>query len=351
MNPGKARIKDIARLAGVSIGTIDRVLHNRGEVSEKTKEKVQKILRDTNYSPNVMARALKSRKSYHIVSLLPEATEINSYWIKHPAGMDRAVAELEPFPVELTKMNFDMQSEADFQRKSDEVLELHPDGILLAPIFKSESVGFCRTLTERKIPFVFIDSFIRDTGFLSYIGEDVYLSGRVAGELTDLVTEPGKNILIVNIARNLTNVHHLKNRTKGFLGYLDDSGIKSAGTLSISIKEPTEKEVSSDMESVLSRHPETGSVFITGSKSYLIANYLKRCGRKDINIIGYDLLDENVSLLKEGIIKFLIGQRPEEQAYLGIKKLMDYLSMNKIPEKYQYLPVDIISSQNVDFFI
>ena len=40
MPSGKTRIKDIARLAGVSIGTVDRVLHERGEVSEKTRLKV-----------------------------------------------------------------------------------------------------------------------------------------------------------------------------------------------------------------------------------------------------------------------------------------------------------------------
>jgi LacI family transcriptional regulator len=85
----KARIKDIARLAGVSIGTVDRVIHERGEVAEKTRQKVQKILNETNYSPNVMAQVLKSKKRFHLVSLLPEPTEVNSFWKKHPMGISR----------------------------------------------------------------------------------------------------------------------------------------------------------------------------------------------------------------------------------------------------------------------
>ena len=60
----KTRIKDIARLAGVSIGTVDRVLHERGEVAVRTREKVKLILKETNYSPNVMAQVLKSRKGH-----------------------------------------------------------------------------------------------------------------------------------------------------------------------------------------------------------------------------------------------------------------------------------------------
>ena len=53
--PDKIRIKDIARLANVSTGTVDRVLHNRGEVSAKSREKVEKVLKEINYQPNIYA--------------------------------------------------------------------------------------------------------------------------------------------------------------------------------------------------------------------------------------------------------------------------------------------------------
>ena len=56
--PDKIRIKDIARLANVSTGTVDRVLHNRGEVSAKSREKVEKVLKEINYQPNIYASAL-----------------------------------------------------------------------------------------------------------------------------------------------------------------------------------------------------------------------------------------------------------------------------------------------------
>src|SRR5512135_1912284 len=131
MSSRKARIKDIALLAGVSIGTVDRVIHNRGEVAEKTLQKVQRILKETNYSPNVMAQVLKSKKRFNIVSLLPEPTENNPFWQRHPLGMEKAVNELDPFPVTLTQVTFDMQNEEDFQDKAAAVLELMPDGVLL----------------------------------------------------------------------------------------------------------------------------------------------------------------------------------------------------------------------------
>jgi LacI family transcriptional regulator len=347
----KARIKDIAALAGVSIGTVDRVLHERGEVAEKTKQRIQKILEETNYSPNVMAQVLKSKKRFHLVSLLPEPTKDNTFWEKHPIGMIRAIEELNPFPVTLSQITFDISNEDDFQKKTDKVLNLYPDGVLLAPIFKSESIAFCSRLNKEKIPFVFVDGFIEDTDFLGYIGEDIFQSGRVAGQLIDMVTPEENDILIVNIAKNLQNVHHLNNRTQGFLSYFEKSGSNKGKKININIPDPSSESVRIAIDKVFKKNPGIGSIFISGSKSYLIAGYLQEKGLKFINLIGYDLLDMNIKYLRSGITRFLIGQRPEEQTYKGIKKLFEFLSLNKVPDKMEYLPVDIVTSENVDFFL
>jgi LacI family transcriptional regulator len=347
----KARLKDIATLAGVSIGTVDRVLHNRGEVSEKTMAKVRRILEETNYSPNVMAQVLKSRKRFHIVSLLPEPADDNLFWLKHPPGMARAMEELYPFPVTLSQVTFDLLSEDDFQKKATEVLKLKPDGVLLAPIFKSESALFCSHLHSEGIPFVFIDGLVEKTGFLAYVGENTFQSGRVAGQLIDMVTPPGADILIVTIARNIKNVHHLSKRSEGFMTFFNGTGLNNGDKIAVNIPEPTIESVKITLDDMLEKHPLIGSIFITGSRSYLIAGYLKKRGITSVSLIGYDLIDPNVKYLKSGIINFLISQRPEEQTSRGIRKLFEYLYFHKIPEKIEYLPVDIVSSENVDFFL
>lgn len=351
MPPKKARIKDIARMAGVSIGTVDRVIHDRGEVAEKTQIRVREILKETNYSPNLMAQVLKSKKRFHLVSLLPSPSENNPFWKKHPFGMMRAIDELDHFPVTLTQVTFDMQSEDDFQKKTNIVLDLNPDGVLLAPIFKSESIAFCTRLHKDKVPFVFIDGYIEDTDFLAYIGENIFQSGRVAGQLIDMVTPEKNDILVVTIARNIQNVHHLTNRTEGFLSYFQKSGKNNGKKIILNIPDPSYDVVQSTLDKAFMNNPGIGSIFITGSRSFLIALYLEQKGLKSIGLIGYDLLDSNVSFLKSGTTRFLIGQRPEEQTYKGIKKLFEYLSLHKIPEKIEYLPVDIVTSENVDFFL
>lgn len=351
MSQKKARIKDVAKLAGVSIGTVDRVIHNRGEVAIETRLKVESVLKETNYSPDLMAQVLKSRKIFNITSLLPEPDDIDSYWKKHQAGMSKAIRDLEPFQVILNQVTYNIQNEDIFQKKALEVLKSKPDGVILAPIFKNESIAFCTNLTRENIPFIFVDGFLENTQFLSYTGEDTFKSGRVAGQLTDMITKPDKDILIIVIARNIKNVHHLNNRTNGFIDYLEKSGMNKGKKLIINIPEPTKESIRKILDKTLKENPETASIFITGSRSFLIADYLEKNGIKHINLVGYDLLEKNIGYLKSGIIKFLLGQRPEEQSNKGIKKLFEYLSMRKIPKKLEYLPIDVVTSENVDFYI
>jgi LacI family transcriptional regulator len=347
----KARIKDIAVRAGVSIGTVDRVLHERGEVAERTRERILKIVKDLKYSPNYIARALKSTKKFHLVSLLPEPDEDNAFWIKHSLGLQRAMNELDPFPVKLSQVTYDLLNEKHFQQKAGNIVEMNPDGVILAPLFKAESIDFCNNLSRKHIPFVFLDGYLKESEFLSYTGEDIFQSARVAGQLTDLITPVNNDILIINMVKNLKNVQHLNIRTEGFLSYFSGSANNKGKIFKLSISDPVPENIRKEACKILMKNPEIRTIFVTGSKSYKIADFVESEGIGSFNLIGYDLLDKNVEYLKSGTIKFLIGQRPEEQAYKGIKKLFDFLSLNKVPAKMEYLPVDIVTSENVDFFI
>jgi LacI family transcriptional regulator len=135
------------------------------------------------------------------------------------------------------------------------------------------------------------------------------------------------------------------------LSYLEKSGENTGTKINISIQHPSTETVKSEMDKVFREYPDIGSIFVSGSKTYLIANYLEAKGLKNINLIGYDLHEMNVKYLKSGTIRFLIGQRPEEQSYKGVKKLFEYMSLSKIPDRIEYLPVDIVTSENVDFFL
>ena len=166
-----------------------------------------------------------------------------------------------------------------------------------------------------------------------------------------MITSGKGDILIVSIARNLHNVHHLEKRSEGFLSFLRDSGKNKGRKITLNIPDTSADLLDKCLDKAFLANPLIETVFITGSRSYLIASYLEKKGLTSINLIGYDLTDQNIRFLKTGVTKFLIGQRPEEQTYKGIKKLIDYVSFHRVPEKIEYLPVDIVTSENVDCFV
>ena len=89
---------------------------------------------------------------------------------------------------------------------------------------------------------------------------------------------------------------------------------------------------------------------MTNSRVSQLANYLKERKINNVRLIGYDLLPDNVRLLKEGYIDFLISQRPEEQGYTGVITLFNKIFLNKDVVRKHYMPIDIIAKENLDYY-
>ena len=85
----RVRIKDIAEEAGVSIGTVDRVLHDRGEVNKETKEKILDLVEKLNYTPNLVAKSLSLKKALRIALLLPYGGKVNPIGINRWKGSNK----------------------------------------------------------------------------------------------------------------------------------------------------------------------------------------------------------------------------------------------------------------------
>jgi LacI family transcriptional regulator len=86
----KTRIKDIAKMANVSVGTVDRVLHNRGEVSLETRKQVMSIVDQLGYTPNLIAKSLALKKNHEIAVLIPSSANDNPYWDMPLSGIKQA---------------------------------------------------------------------------------------------------------------------------------------------------------------------------------------------------------------------------------------------------------------------
>jgi LacI family transcriptional regulator len=332
----------------VSIGTVDRVLHNRGEVAESTRNRILGIIKDLDYQPNFLASTLASKRSALFATLFPKPPSPHEYWYKPVVGIKKRVSELSQYGIEVTPFTFSQTDPQSFISASNEILKLMPDGVIFAPFFKKESVSFINYLKELSIPFVFIDSEIKNAGQLGYIGQNSYQSGQVSGKLLDQVLREG-NILTIHFAREMDNQNHLVQREKGFYDWFSKNSGDNHKLFTTEVSDTNDTKWMEQIHQTIIKKNIRG-VFVTNSKVYFTGRLIEKYGLHYLKVIGHDLLKENIEYLKKDIVHFLICQRPEEQGYSAINKLFRHVIQKRETTNENYTSIDIIIKENVDFY-
>ena len=341
-------VKEIARRANVSIGTVDRALHNRIGVSQKTRDKIIAITNELDYRPNLLARRLASKKIIHLATLIPSISKDTSFWSVPLQGIEQAGVEIKQYNIKIDKYFFDQNDKDSFVNQAKKILRKKPNGILLAPHFIEESIEFTNKCKELGIPYVFIDSDIAGQDSLSYIGPHLYDSGYLAANLASYILRDDESVLLLNISKEIDNHYHLLRKAEGFKGYFKDNLIEKKIT-KMDIRDVDSSSIEKEISSVLSKNKDIRLVFVTNSRTSVVARCLKKLGKKLI-LIGYDFLDENIKALKAGEIDFLICQKPSEQAYRGIMALYKFIILEGRVDKIQFMPIDIITRENYQFY-
>lgn len=341
------RIKDIALKAGVSIGTVDRVLHKRGEVSEETKTRIQIIIDELDYRPNLLASSLASKKSILFATLMPKAENSDSYWSKPQLGVEKAINQLKAYGVRIQQFYFEMDDSASFSAEAEKMLLASPDGVMLAPWAKREAIQLTGKLDERKIPYIFIDANLQESHPAGFVVQSSFDSGFLAAKLIDWGVRERSIILLIHAARESDNASHLLQRERGFMRYFEEKN---------STHQIIKMEVAGCSDEIVNHLSEMGldpcevkGVFVTNSKVHLAADCFKmQCLTP--KIIGYDLIPKNISLLKEAKIDFLICQKPELQGFHAIQLLFDVIVKKENIRKENYTSIDLITKENIDFY-
>ena len=341
-------VKEIARRANVSIATVDRVIHNRTGVSEKTKNKINNIIKELDYQPNILASRLASRKIITVAILIPRVSDETDFWEAPLRGIQRADAEIKKYGVSITTFLFDLNDKNSFKTQAEKILTGHFNGILLAPSFIEESKQFVKVCNKQKIPYAFIDSNVPGQDNLCYIGPHLFQSGYVGAKLLTYRLKDSHKVLVVNISKEVDNYNYLQIE-EGFRSYFKDHKQPNE-IIRIDINETDNLSVTRDLTRLLIQHPDIEAIFVTNSRVFAVASFLKKSGRTDISLIGYDFLKENIRFLNEGLIDFLICHKPEEQGYRGLMALYQTLVMGSSVEKVYLMPIDIITKENQAFY-
>lgn len=346
----KITIIDVARKAGVSKGTVDRVVHNRGEVSEKSAEKVRKAIQELNYQPNLYASMLATRKAHVIVCVLPKFTK-GEFWEKLYDGFLQGGEHVTPLNIHTRVLLYDQYDPDSFNKVCKELLESSPSGVVLPPLFKNDTIDLTAKLKEKDIPYVFVDSKLEDSDYFAYYGMPMYKSGRLCANLLTerLRPEDVNEVAVIRINRDRTRRSDpTLERRAGFVDYME-SNFPGCRIHQVFIDTNKTDGIEAVLEEFFDSHPEIKLIVMFNSRIHLLADYLRNHPSEGRRVIGFDDLEKNVAAVKEDLVSILITEHIEEQTRNAVTTLADYIFMYKQPaRKDNYMHMDILTKYNLD---
>ena len=346
-------MKDIAEAVGISTGTVDRIIHNRGRYSEKTAEQVRKAMKDLNYIPNIHARGLKQTKKHIFGVVVPHGDQDGGYWRLVEEGVLKAADELVSFGNDIRVFPFDRYSSASCIDALSGALSSDAEGLLIAPCRPDDMRGL---LEHTDIPYIFIDTDIPDLKRrTAYIGQDSRQSGILSGKLMSLLitgkTSAGQGTYILIVDPPGSN-YHLYNRIEGFR-YFTGAVVPEIRLMTVKAEIDDEYHFHGRLEEFFVKNPGLPcGIFAANSSVYYIASFLEKKGDEytSVPLVGYDIIPGRESAVEKGTIDFILTQQPETQGYRGIIMLYDHIVLKKEISKEVIMPLNIITRENIHTF-
>lgn len=337
-------------MANVSVGTVDRVIHNRGEVAPDSYKKVMDILEKTGYKPNLLARTLGSHKTFTIAALVPNPDQ-DEYWALSAEGIKEASEEWTQYGVQVIPFYFDLYDKSSFHERAQMALQSELHGMLIAPIFYQESIELTQACKKGNIPFVLFNNNLPEAGALSFIGQDLFQSGQVGAGLLHQKEKPSGTFTILHVYDDIHHSIHLYEKEKGFKDYFAKEAGENIRVKSVDLNYLLESTLEKKLNDLLA-DPELRGLLVTTSKgAFIVSKLLERHGKNGIKLVAYDLLKENVHYLNKGIIDFLINQNSKRQAFIGIGQLANHLLFQKEVMENIFFPLEIITKQNLQSYL
>ena len=322
-----ATIKEIAARAGVSIGTVDRVLHNRGHVSPEKQEEILRLVKDLGYTPNASAQGLIiARKKLRLAffSLNPSQ---HPFFRELNAGARQEAERLRQYSVEV-----------DFYELSPGMTSVDPsslrvDGIAMVPLPQLQNIQ--DWAIEQKIPLTSVNS--RTAGCTAFVGCDYHQAGRIAAGLTGLISGGKGDVIIVSEGND--TVISYRDRIEGFCSELARCcpGMNADQRYFFINR--------TDLPKLPRQRP--AAFYLVNPGDYHICRTLHEYYTEPVPIITNDRPEECRKLMEEGIITATVCQQPEQQGALALSILVDLATGRQEAAGDHYTELSIHIPQNI----
>ncbi len=338
-----ATIKEIAALAGVSRGTVDRVLNNRGSVSPATAAKIKEIADALDYRPNragVVLAAQKKKLKLGVILFSPE----NPFYIDVLQGVKEKAEELADYncSVLVRQIPSDVKEQL---LAMDDLIRQEVSGIALAPFNDDLIRQKISWLYGKGIPTVTLNTDIENSHRLAYVGSHYAKSGETAAGLMHLMTQGQVNVGVITGSPNI--LCHTE-RIAGFISTLKKHNPR-ARIVDIVENHDDEFESYEKTLQLLKNYPEINALFFAAGGVHGGCRAVTALGLQGkIRIISFDNVPTTRELVEKEVISATICQQPALQGSKPLELLFAYLTAGQLPEKeHYYVDVDVRIKENI----
>ncbi|MDE6949466.1 MAG: substrate-binding domain-containing protein [Lachnospiraceae bacterium] len=325
-----ATIKEIAELAGVSRGTVDRVLNNRGSVNRETAEKIRAIVKQLGYKPNRAGIALAAQKNKYMIGIILFSRK-NPFFDDVMQGFLDKAEELALYGCDISvkRVAYHPQAQLSAIRAC---LKEGVQGLILTPYNDDSIREELNKLIRSGIPVITVNSDAENVRRLAYVGSDYYNSGEAAGSLMKLMTSGPVKLGIINGDNNI--LCHTQ-RVSGFVDKLSDDGRFQVVCQGESFDD--DKSAYELVACMLKEYPELNAFYFTAAGVYGGCRAIAELApNRDIKVIAFDNVPSTVEMIRKNIITATICQEPYWQGSKSLDLMFSYLSDKETQIKDSY---------------
>lgn len=322
-------IKQIAELAGVSIGTVDRVLHDRGEVNQETKKRIQEICQEYGYRSNAIGKAMAMQRNENTVAVIINRGTLNIFNRLVHDGLQEIAREIKDYNIVFEY--FDVQDNAETEILSilDSLSERKLAGIIIRMVNNQEVIDRLNWFhREKKVPVVTCTTDADGIQKLCFVGQNHYKQGRLlANTLCKIAKEDLEILIIVGPLRSASR----KQKLSGFLDYMNEQP-RSHTILNIAEVENNEPAMRRCLKEQLEQYPDANALYLHPMDIQCGLNILEEFGKNGRIVFTYGAGETLRQRILDGFLDFAIYEEPFQHGYLAGKTLFEYLMNGTVPK-------------------
>ncbi|MBU1145242.1 MAG: LacI family DNA-binding transcriptional regulator [Firmicutes bacterium] len=271
-----ANIKEVAKKAGVGIGTVSRVINNSGYVKKETREKVEKIIKEVKYYPNEIARSMTTQRNNIVAFLLPSSLHL---------FFGELLYHVEE---ELFKSGYKVMLCNSSEKIEKEIVYLD--------MLRNNRVDAVILLTNNDIE-QYLDntlpilSFDRRFTNIPFVASDNYQGGILAAKR--LIKKGCKNFMFIGDdaqGDNTPVITEVTKRRKGFIEYLANNGITNITNIEYPLGDYFVNP--EEIYKMISVYPDVDGIFtVSDAVAYAVIKALEKMNKRvpeDVKVIGFD---------------------------------------------------------------